>query len=123
MSTILLSIKPEYVRIIFTGEKKYEFRKKRCRENVDKIVFYASSPLKQVVGEAYIEDILEDTPHEVWNQAKTASGITSNYFFSYYEGKEVAIAYKLMNVKAYSEPKELTDYGIDYAPQSYVYID
>ena len=47
MSTMLLSIKPKYANVILQGEKEYEFRKKRCRDGVTKIVFYSSSPQKQ----------------------------------------------------------------------------
>lgn len=123
MSTMLLSIKPQYAKVILEGKKQYEFRKSKPKDGVKKIIFYASSPQKQVVGEADIEAILEDTPTEIWNIAKTAAGITKKFFFSYYQGKEKAIAYKLTNVKVYDTPKALSDYGIKQAPQSYVYID
>ena len=36
MSTILMSIKPEYVNKIFSGEKKYEYRKRICKNNIEK---------------------------------------------------------------------------------------
>ena len=43
--------------------------------------------------------------------------------FSYYAGKDKAIAYKLKDVIVYDTPKELSDYGISQAPQSFVYLD
>lgn len=123
MSTMLLSIKPQYAKVILEGKKRFEFRKSRPKNGVDKIIFYASSPQQEVVGEADIEEILEGTPSEIWKIAKSAAGITKKFFFSYYEGKDKAIAYKLTNIKVYDEPKALSDYGIKQAPQSYVYID
>lgn len=123
MSTMLLSIKPQYAKVILEGKKQYEFRKSRPKNDVNKIIFYASSPQKQVVGEAEIEKILEGTPAGIWKIAKSAAGITKNFFFTYYHGKNRAIAYKLTNVIVYDEPKSLSDYGIKRAPQSYVYID
>lgn len=123
MSTILLSIKPEYAKVILEGKKKYEFRKNRPQKKVDHIIFYASSPQKQVVGEATIDDILEGTPKEIWEIAKTAAGITRKFYFSYYTGKETAVAYKLRNVILYDTPKELSDFGISKAPQSFIYLD
>ena len=37
MSKMLLSINPQYVEHIFSGKKRYEYRKFRCRKDVDKI--------------------------------------------------------------------------------------
>ena len=98
MSTMLLSIKPKYAKVILEGKKQYEFRKSKPKDGVDRIVFYASSPQKQVVGEATIDEILEGTPKEIWEIAKTAAGITKKFYFSYYAGKDKAIAYKLKDV-------------------------
>lgn len=123
MSTMLLSIKPKYAAVILQGEKEYEFRKKRCRDGINKIVFYSSSPQKQVVGEAEIEEIIEGSPTRIWEIAKHAAGITRKAFYDYYRGRHNAVAYKLTNVVVYEEPKELSDYGIEHAPQSYIYLD
>lgn len=123
MSTILLSIKPKYAKIILEGKKQYEFRKNKPKPGVTHIVFYASSPQKQVVGEAAIDEILEGTPKEIWKIAKTAAGITKKFYFSYYTGKTKAIAYKLKDVVIYDKPKTLSDYDIHQAPQSFIYLD
>ena len=76
-----------------------------------------------MVGEAEIDDILEGSPNEIWEIAKNAAGITKKIFFSYYQGKSTAFAYKLKNVKIYDTPKSLADYGLKQAPQSYVYVE
>lgn len=123
MSTILLSIKPEYVKAILDGRKKYEFRKRRCRIGTTKIVFYSTAPESRVVGEAEIEDILEGTPSDIWEQAKTAAGITRDKYCRYYSGYNNAVAYKLKNVIAYDPPKKLSDYGVNHVPQSFIYLD
>ena len=44
--------------------------------------------IKQVVDEADIDTILEDTPENIWLQTRKKSGITADFFFDYYEGKE-----------------------------------
>lgn len=95
MSAMLLSIKPEYAKVILEEKKQYEFRKSRPKDSVDRIIFYASAPQKEVVGEALIDEILEGTPKEIRETAKTAAGITKKFYFSYYSGKDKAIAYKL----------------------------
>ncbi len=123
MSTMLLSIKPVYAKVILEGKKRYEFRKSKPKDSVNRVILYASSPQKQVVGEAIIEEIIEGTPKEVWEIAKASAGITKHFFFSYFAGRETAIAFKLANVTAYETPKELSDYGLSQAPQSFVYLD
>jgi predicted transcriptional regulator len=122
MSAMLLSIKPKYVKVIFEGRKSYEFRKSKPKKDVDQIIFYASSPQKEVVGEAIIEEILEGTPKEIWEIAKSASGITKRDFLAYYKGKEKAFAYKLKDVVIYNVPRKLSSYGIIQAPQSFIYV-
>ena len=123
MSTMLLSIKPVYAKIILQGKKQFEFRKNRCKEGIDRIIFYASSPQKEVVGEAEIDEILEDTPARIWEQTKSAAGVSKKFFDNYYSGKKKAIAYRLKNVIVYDKPHLLSDYGIEHAPQSFVYLE
>lgn len=122
MCTMLLSINPEHVANILNGKKKFEFRKVRCRSDVDKIIIYATSPIMKVVAEVDIIEILEDTPDFIWESTAEYSGISRSFFDSYYHGKQTAVAYKLGAVTPYKQPKPLTDYGITFAPQSFVYV-
>ena len=43
MCQMLLSINPEYVESILNGTKLYEYRKFKCRDDVDKIIIYATT--------------------------------------------------------------------------------
>lgn len=122
MCQMLLSINPEYVESILAGTKLYEYRKFRCRDDVDKIIIYATAPQKQVVAEAEIEYIVEDEILNVWHQTKKYSGITYSFFRKYYKGKKKAIAYRLKNVTVYDKPLSLKDIGVSCAPQSYCYL-
>lgn len=122
MCQMLLSINPEYVASILQGKKVYEYRKFRCRDDVDKIIIYATAPQKQVVAEAEIADIIEDDVLSVWRQTKNYSGITYAFFRKYYKGKKKAVAYHLKNIVVYEKPLALKDIGVSHAPQSYRYI-
>lgn len=122
MCKIMLSINPEHVENIFNGTKKYEYRKIKCKREVDKIIIYSTSPVMKVVGEATVEKILEKEPQELWEETKKLSGISLNFFNKYYDGCEKAIAYKLKDIKKYEKPLELKEYGIKMAPQSFVYV-
>ncbi len=122
MSQMLLSIKPQYVREILSGKKKYEFRKFRCRDEIDTIIIYATSPIKEVVGEVSLIQIIEGDVEHVWNQTSPYGGVLKEDYQEYYKARDVAIAYQLGEVTRYEKPKKLLDYGLTYAPQSYAYI-
>lgn len=122
MCNMLISINPEHVENIFNGSKKYEYRKIRCKQDIDKIIIYSTYPIMKVVGEAKVEKILEDSPDNIWEETKKYSGIDLNFYQKYFKDRSKAIAYKLTNIKKYSDPKELSSYGIKSAPQSFIYV-
>jgi predicted transcriptional regulator len=122
MCKILLSINPEHVENIMSGEKLYEFRKIKCKEKVDKILIYSTSPVMKVVGEVDVVDVIVNSPELVWNVTAKHSGITKNFFDAYFQNRDRAVAYKLGKIKKYKEPKDLSYYGISNAPQSFVYV-
>lgn len=119
---IIISINPEYVEKIISGEKKYEYRTKAAKKDVDKIIIYETTPIKKVVAEAEILDVLIMRPNELWELTKDKSGTTKSFFMSYFKGREVAYAYKLGRVTVYRRPMELSAFGVKSAPQSFVYV-
>lgn len=76
MSTILLSIKPEYTNRILAGSLQKDF-----------------------------------------------TGISHEKYMEYFSQKEFAYAYQLGEVKKFKKAKDLSEYGISAAPQSFVYIE
>lgn len=123
MCAILLSIRPNHVENILNGTKRYEFRKTACKRHVDKIIIYSTTPIMKIVGEAEVEDILIDNPEVIWEKTQEKSGIDKIFFDQYYEDRDKAVAYKLKNIKKYKQPKELKEYGISSAPQSFLYVE
>lgn len=123
MCTILLPIKPEYAKKIVNKTKLYEYRKSKCKKNVDKIVIYCTSPVKKIIAEVEVKSIISNTPIKLWNDTKEFSGISKSKYIKYFENNDTAFAYELGNVILYDIPKTLNDIGINYYPQSYVYLD
>lgn len=123
MCTILLSIKPEYVEKIFSGGKKFEFRRSIANKQPQKIVIYMTAPYSTVCGEVVVKKIIEKSPTALWRETHDAAGITYAKFMEYFAGRETAYAYCLGKVKRYRSPKKLDDYGISAAPQSFVYLE
>ena len=122
MSRMLLSIKPEYVDKILAGKKKYEFRKFHCRDGIDTIVIYVTAPVKEVIGEVKLLDIIEGDVEYVWHETKWFGGVLKRDYLAYYREREIAIAYQLGEITLYEKPKKLRDLGLDYVPQSFAYI-
>ena len=122
MATILLSIKPEYVKNILSGVKKYEYRKHIPQKTVDRIIIYSSAPDKKVIGEVSVLNILEMSPTRLWENTKQESGITRSKFRAYFKGSQKAFAFQLGKVIVYDQLHELSDYGVKKPPQSFVYV-
>lgn len=123
MAVILLSIKPEYSDRIFAGTKKYEFRRHVASETVEKIIVYSSAPVKKVIGEVAVVDVLSMKKSPLWETTKKHAGISREKFREYFKDVSCAYAYVLGESTVYAEPKELSDFGIEKAPQSFVYIE
>jgi predicted transcriptional regulator len=119
---VILSIKPEFVEKILKGEKKFEFRRHIFKKNVDKVIVYASSPVKALIGEFTIDEILENRVDLLWELTKKNSGISKEFFYKYFNNKNTGYAIKIKNFLKYEHPINLSSVGINYPPQSYVYI-
>lgn len=122
MKALLLSIKPEYVEKILQGGKKFEYRKRLAKEDVSYIYVYSTAPSMKVVASVHIEGYLSDSPTALWEKTKAAAGISRAKFRDYFRGCKTAYAYKLGKVEVFESPKNLSDFGVAVAPQSFVYI-
>ncbi|TCD54124.1 ASCH domain-containing protein [Alloscardovia theropitheci] len=122
----LLSIKPEYVERILSGEKTFEFRRKVFkRDDVDTLVIYASSPVQRVVAQAKITRILSDTPESIWQFTHEFGGINREAYFHYFHDTTLAHAIELADVDCFDEPLPLREYApnLTVPPQSFAYLD
>ena len=123
MCTILLSIKPEYTERILAGTKKFEFRRQVAKRHVDRILIYSTAPEMKVVASVAVLGVLKETPQDLWQKTKEFSGISHDKYMEYFSKKEFAYAYQLGEVKKFKKAKDLSEYGISAAPQSFVYIE
>lgn len=120
--TALLSIKPEFAEAIFSGKKKFEYRKNIFKKNVKKIRVYATKPVGKIIGEFLIDEILEDTPNNLWKSTYRNSGVKKEFYMQYFQGKKIGYAIKIKEYTRYDEPQ--CPYKINpkfVAPQSFMY--
>ncbi|MBC3886804.1 ASCH domain-containing protein [Acetobacterium paludosum] len=119
---ILLSIKPEFIREIIDGSKKFEYRKRIFKESVDIVVIYSTKPVGKIIGEFKIKEIIKDKPENIWKNTKEFSGISKKYFDEYFLGRNEAFAIGISDFKKYDSPIDpYVIYDNFTAPQSYRY--
>lgn len=101
---VLLSMKPKYVEKVLSGEKKYEFRKRIWKKEVDRVFIYSTSPVKRIVASFKPGEIVEGPPEELWNQFSITSGINKDDFFDYFRFKDKGFAIKIKELEIFDEP-------------------
>lgn len=122
MLNAIFAIKPKYVEKIFSGEKRFEFRSTVCKQQINKMIIYETSPISKIVGEVSVSKILKDTPENIWLRTKDYAGIDYDSFMNYFKERKFAFAYVLENPTRYETPKFLSEYNIKSVPQSFVYL-
>lgn len=76
----------------------------------------------RVVAECYIECIIEDTPENIWYKTSDKSGVTKEFFDSYFEGFEKAYAIKLSNIHFFPESIPLSTFNLSRPPRLFQYV-
>lgn len=121
---VLLSIKPKYANAILAGEKLVEFRKLTFKKQIERVYIYSSSPEQRIIGYFTIEDIISDTPKELWRKYSSVGSITHDDFFEYFANKEIGYSIKIKSVNRFKKsknPKEIFENFV--APQSFMYCE
>lgn len=121
---VIMSIRPTFCKLIFDGQKVYEYRKRVFRRlDVDKVYVYASKPISKIIGMCTIEHIINGTPSEVWHITNEHGGITKKQFNDYFNGCKVAHAIKIKDVVKLDTPIDPKDIIQGFrAPQNFMYL-
>ena len=125
MREIIISIKPQYSSMIFSGSKTIELRRKigTLFEPGRRIYIYSSSPVKMLAGEATIASIQVGTPSAVSQVAFEKGGISKDDFDKYFLDRNKAFVIYLNEIIEYERKVPLANLraaGIT-PPQSYCY--
>lgn len=120
---VLLSIKPQYASAILCGKKRFEFRRTNFSRDINVVVVYVTAPIKRVVAEFDVEEVISESIPELWNQTSKYAGIDKEYFFQYFNGKEIGYALKIGSVRKYKSPFcPFAELNVK-PPQSFVYLE
>jgi len=121
---LLLSIKPKYSGKIFSGEKKYEFRKQKPKRVIERVFVYECRPSKTIVGWFSIKRIHSGSPEEIWERCKDFGGIERNNYFTYCNGTKVIYAFEINETFKFDDPIDPFRIISDFKPpQSFSYLD
>ena len=67
-------------------------------------------------------NIISGSPTFIWEKTKSYAGITREKYRQYFKGCKMAFAYCLDAPVLFNPSKSLSEFGIHYSPQSYIYI-
>ena len=150
MKTILMSIQPKWIKHILKGDKITEMRKTAPAISKEefpiKVIWYCTKGEDvlevdgkllngKVVGESIISEIInykfgipenkfdakaKPDYSDLYHELERA--LLTTYVFSKYSEGWSCKAWRIKETVAYTELKELKDYGIERAPQDWRYL-
>jgi len=124
---VLISILPKWADQIFSGAKKWEYRRVAINaEKGSKLILYASGRLHAIVGEATIEKVLIEPVDLLIQHTVKEVQETPDELREVFAGKKVGCAIKVKNPIRYTTPLSLSTIRKEIPnfrpPQSFYYI-
>ena len=122
---LLMSIKTKYANQIFSGTKKFEFRRKSIGDKNcnKKIYIYSSEEDKSIIGYIIVDKILKGTLDFI---LKTTDYVDNQDIIDYFSGCKECFAFHISNYYKFLKPIKLEDIRVSYKkfviPQFYRYV-
>ncbi len=110
-NAVLMSIRPQYANMIFSGAKTVELRrvKPKLLAEGDLIFVYVSSPVKSLVGAFTVSSVTEKCLKSLWNNVKGHAGVSRSEFLSYFQDLEKGVAIFIKDVWLLPKPIHLVE--------------
>ena len=116
----IFSLWSRYAEAIWSGEKRFEFRRRRIGiTSGDRILVYETAPISSVTGEFIAGAIIAGIPGEVRRRAGAGAGPGLDEYFA---GAEIASGIRIVAPMHYVRPKPLSDFGLAHPPLSYTFL-
>jgi predicted transcriptional regulator len=135
---ILISIKPEWVKKILSGEKTIEVRKSKPKFAPPITCYIYESGTGKVVAQFICDTIdvyepvagspFSELEEKCWNGERWKNidydkmCLSEKEFNDYKRGSWSVYGWHISNIKIYEIPKSLEDFGVKRAPQSWQYV-
>jgi len=102
---ILLSMHPNYAKLVFNGIKQVEIRKKFSKRwKGREAVVYGTQPEGALMGEVTLSEITPGTRAEIWERYGARMGCTYEEFADYVGESPEVYAIELSNINPYLSP-------------------
>jgi predicted transcriptional regulator len=127
-NALLISVKPRFADALLSGSKTVELRRVAPKSAApgDLVLLYASSPRRELVGQARVKTIVTASATQIWVDAGDRTGLTRDEFDAYFEDCTAAVAIHLEDVEELASARTLSDIrhlcaGVS-PPQSFRYL-
>lgn len=122
----VISIKPKYAELIYSGEKTVELRKCRPNDDYEGAYLYETSPVKELTGIIKYGSIMKAKLDILWDHVKDKACVSRKEFDEYYEGHKTGVGIFIDDYAQTGRMKAPLDilrsiYGF-HPPQSIGYI-
>jgi predicted transcriptional regulator len=125
---LFLSVKPRFATEIIEGRKTVELRRTRPRgaRHGSRVVVYASSPMRAVIGTFEVDRVVSACPESLWDEVADQAGLSREEYDAYFAGAQEAVA-----IFVRSTDRAGTPYSLDtirslcpsfHPPQAFRYI-
>lgn len=105
----MLSLKPHYADMLFTGVKTIELRRRIASGSEGREVFvYVSSPVRKIWGGFRVDEIQSGAPDELWAHVEAKAGVERVEYDAYFNGSGVAHALHVSRVWKHNAPVALS---------------
>lgn len=121
MTEIMISIQPKWAEKILNLSKRWEMRKTRPRQEGPYRCYIYQTEGGGVVGEFVCDSFLEIGPDDITKEVLHDTMLTVKDAITYADGKTVYL-WRIRSLVDYPDPKPLSLYGLDRAPQSWCYV-
>lgn len=124
---LLLSIRPKYVDLILSGEKRVELRRRQPKIDNGLALIYSSSPTMALVASFRIESVVQVPLVLLWQSVRDVAGVSRSEFYAYFHGLQTGVAIWITDVVEFRRPIRLAElrkaWEGFHPPQSYRYVE
>lgn len=127
-NALLLSVRPKYADMIFSGAKSIELRRVAPKaQRGDRVFVYVSSPTKELHGTFTVRNIVKMPLEELWEYVKLDAGVSQEEFREYFSGALFGFGIHLESPNRFHTPVSLEEIQERWKgfrpPQSFRYLN
>ena len=124
MKAILITIKSEYVSLIYAGYKTIELRKRAPKVPIGTpCLIYEPLPIGRVTGFFTYAGSFNFDNLCVNQSLLMKAGVSYSKLRAYYASQLIGVAWRIMKPKPFKYTYPLSSFNVIHAPQSYRFID